>query len=57
MFVALVNPSTALEEYASARFGCSPPAAGGIRSGYDHVKSPVCADTCHVADGDSDVAA
>src|SRR5690348_13565434 len=53
LFAALVRPSTADEEYASPRWGVNPPGAGGTRSGYDHVKSPLCPDTDQVADGDS----
>jgi hypothetical protein len=46
LLVALVRPSTADDRYDNASVGASPPGAGGTRSGYDQLKSPVCAETC-----------
>src|SRR5689334_770548 len=41
LFVAEVRPSTDCAEYEKARLGVGPAAAGGTRSGYDQVKSPL----------------
>ncbi|WP_460535343.1 hypothetical protein [Humibacter ginsengiterrae] len=57
MFVDPVSPSTDWESYDNDTSGAGPAAAGGTRMGYDHEKSPVCADTCHADDGFNGVAA
>ena len=57
LFVDPVSPSTDCESYDSDRSGDGPAAAGGTRIGYDHEKSPVCADTCQADDGFNGVAA
>src|SRR5687767_569188 len=56
LLVALVRPSTVDDEYDRASCGSSPPGAGGTRSGYDQVKSPLCPETCQPAEGDSGLA-
>ncbi|MGH3737725.1 MAG: hypothetical protein ACRDT6_19245 [Micromonosporaceae bacterium] len=56
MFVEAVRPSTDPDEYPIVNSGAGPFTAGGTRNGYDHEKSPVCADTCHVDDGPNGVA-
>ncbi len=54
--MAEVSPSSDCEEYPSPTDGTGPFMAGGTRSGYDQVKSPVEPPADQVADGVSEVA-